>query len=104
MSGRAMMPSASDVAAFRCKLATAGYCPLPLYGKTPPVYGKNNSRRGFDGWQKLNGVTRELIGMWARTWPDAVNTGVLTRNMPALDIDILNEAAAVAAEELVRER
>ena len=58
-----MMRAASEVAAFRCKLVDAGYCPIPLYGKVPPVYGKNNSRRGFDGWQKLNGVTRELIGM-----------------------------------------
>src|SRR5262245_17489173 len=105
MSGeRGMMPSASDVAAFRCKLAAAGYCPLPLYGKTPPVHGKNNSRRGFDGWQKLNGVTRELINMWKLTWPDAVNTGVLTRSLPTLDLDILNGEAARACEAFVRER
>jgi hypothetical protein len=42
--------------------------------------------------------------MWARTWPDAINTGVLTRAVPTLDADVLNEAAAVAIEEMVRER
>ena len=41
--------------------------------------------------------------MWGRTWPDAINTGILTRTTPTLDADILNEDAAVAIEELVRE-
>jgi hypothetical protein len=36
--------------------------------------------------------------------PDATNTGALTHNMPAFDIDILNEAASRAVEELARER
>ena len=31
------------------------------------------------GWQRLEGVSREQVEMWIRTWPDAVNTGVLTR-------------------------
>src|SRR5262249_43946909 len=38
------------------------------------------------------------------TWPDATNTGVLTFNMPTLDADILDEAAAKACEEFVRDR
>ena len=42
--------------------------------------------------------------MWTRTWPDAVNTGVLTRTTPTFDADILNEDAARAIEDLVRER
>jgi len=70
----------------------------------PPAYGKNNPHKGLAGWQNLTSVTDEMIDMWARTWPDAVNTGVLTRNVPALDLDILNEEAARACEDLVRER
>jgi hypothetical protein len=31
--------------------------------------------------------------MPSKTWPDALNTGVLTRTMPTLDLDILNEEA-----------
>ena len=42
--------------------------------------------------------------MWAKTWPDAINTGVLTGAVPTFDADILNEDAAVAIEEMVRER
>ena len=80
-----------------------GYSPIPLYGKEPPVYGKNNPRKGLAGWQKLGDISYEQIELWAKTWPDAVNTGVLTQLVPALDLDILNEEAAVAAEENVRE-
>ena len=81
--------------------AEAGYSPIPLYGKTPPVYGKNNKRKGLDGWQNLQEVTREQIEMWSLTWPDAYNTGVLTRHVPVLDLDILNEEAARAVEDHV---
>jgi hypothetical protein len=45
-----------------------------------------------------------MIAMWARTWPSARNTGILTRCAPALDLDILNEPAAIACEDFVRER
>jgi hypothetical protein len=37
------------------------------------------------------------------TWPDALNTGCLTKHVPVLDIDLLNEEAARAIEDYVRE-
>src|SRR5262249_49074428 len=55
-------------------------------------------------WQALTEVAPEEIKMWSRTWPDAVNTGVLCRNAPALDLDILNEDAVRTIQNLVRER
>ena len=94
----------SKVLALRLALLRGDYVPIPLFGKAPPVYGKNNSRKGLGSWQKLENVSYEQIEMWGRTWPDAVNTGVLTRLTPALDLDLLNEDAAVAAEDYVRER
>lgn len=42
--------------------------------------------------------------MWGHTWPDAKNTGLLTRLMPVLDADILSEEAARAIEDHIRER
>jgi Family of unknown function (DUF5906)/Bifunctional DNA primase/polymerase, N-terminal len=96
------MSTACDIA-LRLQLLQAGYSPIPLYGKEPPIYGRNNSKKGLAGWQNLNGVTREQIEMWGRTWPDAHNTGILTRLMPTLDADILNEEAARAVEDHVRE-
>jgi hypothetical protein len=94
----------TDAQTQRHQLRNAGFIPLPLFGKEPPQYGKNNKRKGLTGWQKLENVTDEMIDMWSKTWPDAVNTGVLTRTMPTLDADILDEAAAKACQDFVRER
>jgi Bifunctional DNA primase/polymerase, N-terminal len=87
----------------RLQLCAAGYTPIPLFGKVPPNR-KNNKRKGFAGWEQTREVTPELLKMWAKTWPDAKNTGILTRLVPTLDVDILNEEAARALEDHVRER
>jgi putative DNA primase/helicase len=92
------------VVALRHALVAAGFTPLPLFGKAPPAFGKNNDKKGLNGWQNLEGVTSEQIEGWDRDWPDAINTGILTKFTPALDLDIYNEEAARAAEELMRER
>jgi hypothetical protein len=96
--------TAQEVLALRVTLLRAGYAPIPLFGKVPPAYGKNNARKGLGRWQTLGDVSDEQIEMWAQTWPDAINTGVLTRLTPALDLDLLNGDAAAAAEDYVRER
>jgi hypothetical protein len=93
-----------DATACRLAVVHNGYTPLCLYGKAPPQFGKNNQRKGLAGWQHLANVTSSQIYMWARVWPDALNTGILTAHAPALDLDLLNELAAIDAEELVRER
>jgi hypothetical protein len=93
-----------DATACRLALIHNGYTPLPLFGKEPPQFGRNNARRGLANWQHLANVTSSQVHMWARIWPDATNTGILTAPTPALDLDILNELAAIDAEELVRER
>ena len=59
----------------RLTLLRAGYCPIPLFGKEPPVYGRNNKRKGLASWQTLDDVTAEQIEMWARPGP--------TRRIPA---------------------
>jgi hypothetical protein len=94
----------NDATACRLALNHHGFTALPLYGKEPPQFGKNNARRGLAGWQLLSNVTSSQVHMWARVWPDATNTGILTAPTPALDLDLLNELAAIDAEELVRER
>jgi hypothetical protein len=86
----------------RQRLCAAGYVPIPLFGKEPPIYGKNNKRKGFDGWQQTSDVTLAMLRMWEKTWPDAINTGILTRLIPTLDLDILNEDAARALEDAAR--
>jgi hypothetical protein len=87
----------------RHQLRAAGYLPIPLFGKVPPIHGKNNSAKTLFGWDKLQDVSDEQLTMWAKTWPDAKNTGLLTRLMPTLDLDICNEEAVRALEDHVRE-
>src|SRR6516225_3993256 len=77
----------------RLTLLMGGYAPIPVVGKMPPLRG----------WQNLAGATRDQVKAWNRNVPDAQNTGCLTRSMPTLDIDILNEEAARAVEDYVRE-
>jgi Bifunctional DNA primase/polymerase, N-terminal len=56
------------------------------------------------GWQKLTDSTREDIVGWTTQRRHETNTGVLTKRTPAFDIDIPDQAAADAIEQLVRDR
>jgi RecA-family ATPase len=87
--------SADDVTAIRLAVLKRGYRDLlPLEGKRPPM----------KEWSKREATNIDEIMLWPKTYPLATNTGCLTRTMPTLDLDILNEDAARAAEDLVRER
>src|SRR5262249_33254025 len=77
----------------RQHLRLRGYLPIPLYGKAPVL----------KEWQKLTVISHDMIELWAKVWPDAHNTGALTRWMPTLDLDITCEPATIAIEDLVRE-
>ena len=78
----------------RLAMVDHGYTPIPVIGKKPPL----------EKWQEITDVSRATLEDWDRDWPDASNTGILTRLTPTIDLDLLNEPAAVAAENLVRER
>src|SRR5262245_5918278 len=78
----------------RVRLLEAGYSPLPLQGKVPPM----------EGWQKKTLTNTDEIKLWSNLYPSCGNTGVLTRLTPTFDIDIMDQAAAKAVEELARDR
>jgi RecA-family ATPase len=81
--------------AIRTKLKACGYAPLPLNGKAPS---------SVKGWQTKFDVTAEEIGLWEKLYPYDTNTGVLTKFVPTLDIDITHPEAARAIEDLTRAR
>jgi len=81
--------NATSPTEFRQQLLETGYFPLPLRGKAPDV---------LKGWQKKFDTNADEIAMWAKAWPGADNTGVLTKITPAFDIDILHAEAAEAIE------
>jgi hypothetical protein len=86
-----MAPTILEV---RLALVDRGFTPIPVIGKAPP----------FKSWQKVANVSRAMLEAWGRNFPRATNTGILTKVTPTIDIDVLNEPAAIAAEALIRER
>lgn len=78
----------------RTRLLTAGFAPLPVKDKKPPI----------EEWQKRTTTTPDDLESWQKLYPNAKSTGVLTRLMPTLDADIKDQKAAEAIEAMVRER
>ena len=89
-----MLDSVSSPTARRLAMRAHGYSPLPLNGKAPKIAS----------WQKRSDATDREIIAWARVRPAETNTGLLTRNNPAFDIDILSSAeVADAVADLIAE-
>jgi hypothetical protein len=80
--------------ALRLRLRALGHSPIPVDGKRPLI----------SDWQKLGGISAEELTRLTDRYPSHTNTGVLTARMPVLDIDIKNQSAAEAIEQLVRDR
>jgi len=78
--------------AYRRQLLAAGYLPLPVNGKAPPLYG----------WQNI-AATDAQVEEWEAKYADATNTGILTRANPAVDIDVLDPAVADELEEIAKQ-
>jgi Protein of unknown function (DUF3987)/Bifunctional DNA primase/polymerase, N-terminal len=78
--------------AFRRHLLRAGLYPLPAIGKRIPV----------DNWTALQ-ITETEIDSWFQRFPEAKNTGVLTRTTPAIDIDVHDADVADEMEALLWE-
>jgi hypothetical protein len=86
-TGRA---SPEALLAERVHLLNNGFTPTPVDGK----------RALLEGWASFHAPTVRQIEGWSKTHPRCQNTGILTRLTPGFDIDILNEDAAQAVEDL----
>ena len=78
--------------AARKRLLQAGYLPIPTEGKKPPIAG----------WQNLVAGEGD-IDRWFSQYPQAMNTGILTRITPAVDIDVYDDDVAQEIEALLWE-
>jgi Bifunctional DNA primase/polymerase, N-terminal/Primase C terminal 2 (PriCT-2) len=85
-----------DPTELRLELRSAGFSPIPVRGKNP----------GFAGWQEKTDASVEEIRHWGDDvfFAQRANTGILCRWTPFADIDVRDEAAAVAVEKLIRDR
>jgi hypothetical protein len=70
------MPTAKEILDYRRALRTAGYDPIPVKGKRPPI----------EAWQTLVGVTDEQMAGWAIQFPHAPGTGIGCERTPALHL------------------
>ena len=77
----------------RTRLLEHGYTPTPVSGK----------RAVANGWEAKLETNCDEIRLWSAFYPNAFNTGILTRYAPAIDIDITFQPAAEAIEQLARE-
>jgi RecA-family ATPase len=87
------MPTLADETVLRLALRRSGFHPLPLTGKRPAL----------DKWSQLIDLSAGQIELWAKLYPYSENTGVLTRNTPTIDIDIMIPEAAEAIEGIARD-
>jgi hypothetical protein len=74
----------------RLVLLGNGYLPIPVIGK----------QSFLPGWENIT-PTEAIIRGWERTQAEP-GTGILTRDTPAINIDIMDEAIAQAIDDLTR--
>jgi RecA-family ATPase len=79
-----------DATMQRKRLREAGYLPIPAIGKVPPM----------PGWQNVVASDAD-IDSWFHDYPAALNTSCLTKNMPTIDVDILDPDVADEIEDLL---
>jgi hypothetical protein len=77
---------------YRKRLLAAGYLPLPVNGKAPPL----------PAWQDVR-ATPAVIDSWSAKYAFATSTGVLTFATPAVDIDVLDAAVADEVQEIAEQ-
>lgn len=82
-----------DVLSVRQNLITNGYRIVPCKGKIPS---------GFKGWQDLHATAENAVD-WESSFPENRNTGILTGDVVAIDVDILRPDLAAAVIAMVRE-
>ncbi len=78
---------------YRLDVLAKGYWPIPCKGKFPAK---------FEGWSQCR-ATAENIAEWETTHPHNTNTGLLTGDVVAIDVDILRPELAEAITAMVRE-
>ena len=71
----------------RKKLLRAGFLPIPCIGKTINI----------TDWPNIIATEADIDG-WFTRYPDAMNTGLLTRTTPAIDLDVYDTEVAEELE------
>jgi putative DNA primase/helicase len=89
--GTLIEPSA-ELNRLRSRLRRNGYMPVPVRGKRPTMR---------DWVQNCQLADDAEIGAWSKRYPDCTNTGLLTGQLLAIDIDVLDERLVKKIENLI---
>jgi len=92
MTAAAYKPDNSSVADLRRQLIENGYTPVPV------ITGDKMPK--LPNWQKLTPETHDVDGLLV-DHPDHLSTGLLTGELVAIDVDVLDEAVAAEITDLV---
>src|SRR4249920_841979 len=84
----------SDITAYRLRLHRAGFNPIPIIGKRPPM----------KDWDAKIDTNDGEIQLWETLYDFATSTGIFTKRTPTIDIDITDQFAADAIESLIRDQ
>ncbi|MGU3492925.1 AAA family ATPase [Xanthobacteraceae bacterium A53D] len=87
-STEAGFDSLSDL---RHHLIESGYTPIPVRGKRPMI----------TGWSSLQ-PDHQQVAQLVHAHPDHTNTGLLTGDVVAIDVDVLDQETATRIQSLVR--
>lgn len=83
---------ADDITHLRLQLHRNGYMPVPVSNPKAKWAGKNAGKRpglGDDWINKAKGADEDAIRSWSQSNSDCTNTGIVTGDVAAVDVDVL---------------
>lgn len=87
----------------RVRLRDTGWHVIPVYGPDAKLDMGAGKRPAGTNWQQLEDTSPAEIRGWAARYPDATNTGLLTRWFPVVDIDVLDPDLSATIQRMARE-
>ena len=82
----------AEVIARRRAMIDRGFLPIPLYGNKNPA---------LKGWPDVVADEKMILRPYWQKW---INTGIITKKTPVIDVDIGDEVAAKEIEALIHQR
>jgi hypothetical protein len=82
-----------DMTEVRQAMYQRGFPVIPVSGKRPPM----------EKWTELR-ANCDAIALWPNLYPFARNTGLLCKNFPTIDVDLMSPEPSEAIERLVHAR
>ncbi len=88
----------------RLQLRQNGWQIVPVWGPDATTISLGQGKRpAGEGWQFLDDTSEAEIRAWIQRYPEATNTGLLTRWFPTVDIDVMEPELCGRLQALAHE-